>query len=310
MSARGVLLMAYGTPGSLDDMPAYLADVREGRPPSPALVTEMTQRYRRIGGSPLTRLTLRQAEALEAEFARRGRPARVHVGMRHWEPRIAGAVRDMAAEGIPDAVAIAMAPHYSSLSGARYRRCVAGACDQTPNAPKFRFVGEWWRQPRLIDTWAGLIGDAMRAQAAEGTDAPLVVFTAHSLPARIRAAGDTYEAQLRENAGMIAERAGLAGWTFAFQSAGASPEPWLGPPIGEKLGELAAGGARRVLVAPIGFVCDHVEILFDLDIEAREIAERLGLGFARTALPNDAPGFIAAIADAVDGAWDGAEGGG
>lgn len=310
MSTRGVLLMAYGTPGSLGDMPAYLADVREGRPPSPALVAEMTERYRRIGGSPLTRLTLRQAVALEAEFTRRGCPARVHVGMRHWEPRIAGAVRDMAAEGITDAVAIAMAPHYSSLSGARYRRCVVEACDRTPGAPKFSFVGEWWRQPRLIDTWAGLIGDAMRAQPADGAEAPRVLFTAHSLPERIRVAGDTYESQLRENARLIAERAGLAGWDFAFQSAGASPEPWLGPPIGERLADLAADGAKRVLVAPIGFVCDHVEILFDLDIEARETAARLGIGFARTALPDDAPDFIAAVADAVCGAWNEAEGGG
>lgn len=304
MSARGVLVMAYGTPSSLDDMAAYLTDVREGRPPSPALVAEMTARYRHIGGSPLTRLTLQQAAALEAELRARGCPAMVRVGMRHWEPRIAAAVKDLATAGVDDAVAIVMAPHYSAMSGGRYRRRVEESCGSIEAAPSFRFVEAWWMQPGLTAAWTELLRAAFERAGARDEAGTRVVFTAHSLPARIRETGDTYEAQLREHARLIAGAVGLSRWDFAFQSAGASPEPWLGPSIGEKLAALAADRVERVIVAPIGFVCDHVEILHDLDVDAVARAAGLGLRFSRTGLPNLMPGFIGAIADAVLAQWD------
>ena len=298
---RAILLMAYGSPARMEDMPAYLRDVRDGREPSDARVAEMTRRYRQAGGSPLNDRTAAQAEAVRAALRRRGMERPVYVGMRHWTPWLGDGVRAMTADGVREATAIALAPHASTLSADRYRARVEEAVAE--GAPvRFRFVREWWRQPALNDLWADRIRDRLRPMLANGGEPPHLMFTAHSLPARIRAAGDTYEQQLRDHAALLAERVGWTDGSFAFQSAGASPEPWLGPAIEEALPDLAARGIRRVLVAPIGFVCDHVEILYDLDIEAAEQARGLGIELVRTEMPNDDPRFADAVVDAVGAA--------
>ena len=288
--------MAYGSPASLDDMEAYLLDVREGRPPSPELVKEMKQRYGAIGGSPLNRLTQEQATALQQALARRGTPRPVYVGMRHWPPRIAETVAHMQADGIEEAAALVMAPHYSAMSIGRYKKKLDEAVQQLGSPIRFHFILSWSHQPNFIRAWA----EALKPLLAEGTK---VVFSAHSLPERIRQMNDPYEQNLRESAARIAESAGVTDWSFAFQSAGATAEPWLGPALEAELPELARAGCKRVVVAPIGFVCDHVEVLFDIDIEAREIAQANGITLVRAPSMNTHPTFIEAIADAVGESW-------
>lgn len=304
MTQPAVLLMAYGTVSSMDDMPAYLLDIREGRPPSPELVFEMQRRYEVIGGSPLLHLAEAQARALEAELARRGQPAPVFTGMRHWTPRIRDAVATMTAAGVTEAVAIVLAPHFSSLSVGRYRKRLDEALAETGAQIRFRVVESWWDQPRLFEAFEQRI----RAAFARWDSAPpaktRVLFSAHSLPARSTAMGDPYEAQVRAHATALAERLGIADWMSVFQGSGAGPEPWLGPAIEDVIPSLAAGGYRRLLVVPTGFVCDHVEILYDLDIAAKAIAANHGIELARTESMNTFEPFVAALADAVLAASD------
>lgn len=284
-----VLLLAHGTPESLADMPAYLERVRGGRPPSPELVEEMTRNYAAIGGrSPLTTLTLAQADALRSAL---GEGARVFVGMRNWRPFVADALDEARRDGVRRLVAVPLAPQYSTLSVGKYREAVETA---KPDGLEVAFVSSWHDHPRLLDAFASRVREAL----AEGP-ADRVVFTAHSLPERVVREGDPYAEQVAATARGVAERAGLASYTQAWQSAGRTPEPWLGPSLEEHLTALAAEGARSVLVLPIGFVCDHTEILYDVDVQARAHAERLGLVLRRTASLNDHPGLVAALADIV-----------
>lgn len=281
MSAA-VILMAYGSPERAEDIRAYLEDIREGRPVSDAAVEELTERYRRIGGrSPLDEVTERQRAALEREL---GLP--VHVGMKHWRPRIADAVGAAVEGGATQIVGVVLAPHYSALSIAGYRERLEAALD---DRAELRFVESWHDHEPYLD----VLADRVR-----GTDAH-VVFTAHSLPERILAMGDPYRDQLLETSRLIAERAGLDRWSFAFQSESATGEPWLGPDILDELDSLHARGVRKVLVAPVGFVSDHLEILWDLDVEARERAAELGLELERIESLNDDPAFIRALAALV-----------
>lgn len=281
MSAA-VVLMAYGSPERPEDIRPYLEDIREGRPVSDEAVAELTERYERIGGrSPLDEITERQRAALERDL---GVP--VFVGMRHWRPRIADAVEQALATGAETVVGLVLAPHYSRLSIEGYRerleRALAGRAE-------LRFVERWGTHDPYLD----VVADRVR-----GFDGH-VVFTAHSLPGRILAEGDPYRDELLETAQLIAERAGLTSWSFAFQSASQTGEPWLGPDILDELDALAERGIERVLVCPIGFVSDHLEILWDIDIEARERAAELGLELDRIESLNDDPAFIRGLADLV-----------
>jgi protoporphyrin/coproporphyrin ferrochelatase len=274
--------MAYGSPERIEDIRPYLEDIREGRPVSGEAVEELTERYRRIGGrSPLDEITERQRTALEREL---GLP--VHVGMKHWRPRIGEAVDAALDGGAERIVAAVLAPHYSALSIAGYRERLEAALG---DRAELRFVKSWHDQAEFLD----VLADRVRR-----TDAH-VVFTAHSLPERILAMGDPYRDQLLETSRLVAERAGLEHWSFAFQSASPTGEPWLGPDILEELDELHARGVRRVLVCPVGFVSDHLEILWDLDVEARERAAELGLELDRIDSLNDDPVFIRAVASVV-----------
>jgi ferrochelatase len=277
-----VVLMAYGSPERIEDIRPYLEDIREGRPVSDEAVEELTERYRRIGGhSPLDEVTERQRAALERQL-----DLPVYVGMKHWRPRIAEAV-DAAISGDADQiVGVVLAPHYSALSIAGYLERLNAALD---GRAQLRFVESWHDHEPFID----VIADRVR-----GTDAH-VVFTAHSLPARILAMGDPYRDQLLETSRLIANRAGLEHWSFAFQSASATGEPWLGPDILEELDDLHDHGVRKVLVAPVGFVSDHLEILWDIDVEARERAAELGLELDRIDSLNDDPAFVHAVAELV-----------
>jgi protoporphyrin/coproporphyrin ferrochelatase len=277
-----VVLMAYGSPSRIEDIPAYLADIREGKPVSDHAVEELTERYRRIGGrSPLDDVTEAQRAALQAEL---GTP--VLVGMKHWTPRIAEAVDAALRGGAERIVGLVLAPHYSRLSIAGYRARLEGALG---GRAALVFIESWHDHEPFLD---------VLAQRVHGTDAH-VVFTAHSLPERILRDDDPYRDQLLETSRLVAERADLAAWSFAFQSASATGEPWLGPDILDELDRLHADGVGKVLVCPVGFVSDHLEILWDLDVEARKRASELGLELSRVESLNDDPAFIAALAQLV-----------
>ena len=277
-----VILMAYGSPEHPEDIPAYFEDIRGGRPVRPEAVAELTERYRRIGArSPLNEITEAQRAALEVET---GLP--VFVGMKHWHPWIADAVDAALADGAERIVAIVLAPHYSRMSIGGYRDRLETALDGRAD---LSFVESWHDHEPYIE---------LLADRVQGTDAH-VVFTAHSLPERILADGDPYRDQLLETSQLVAERAGVEHWSFAFQSESATGEPWLGPDILDELDSLYDGGVRKVLVAPVGFVSDHLEILWDIDVEARERAAELALQLDRIESLNDDPAFIRALAHLV-----------
>ncbi len=294
----GVLLMAYGGPESLDDIEPYLLDVRGGRETPPELVEEIRERYRLIGGrSPLREITERAARRL-AEAV--GLP--VFVGMRHWHPYIRDVVSRMIREhGIERIVGICMTPHYSRMSVGAYRRRLEEAIAATGRAIDLRFVPHWHTQPHYLD---GLADDIRRTRARFGDvswEDVRVIFTAHSLPAAILERGDPYDAQLRETARLVAERLALPAdrWLFCYQSAPQADIPWLGPQVEEVVADLARAGERHLLIAPIGFLADHVEVLYDIDIAVREIAQAHGARVERMPMLNDRPPLIAALADLV-----------
>jgi ferrochelatase len=274
--------MAYGSPERPEDIPAYFEDIRGGRPVPPAAVEELAERYRRIGGrSPLNEWTETQRAALELEL---GTP--VYVGMKHWRPTIPEAAAQALADGAQRIVGLVLAPHYSRISIGGYRERLEQALW---DGADLVFIPSWHEHEPFLD----VLADRIR-----GTDAH-VVFTAHSLPARILDEGDPYHDQLLETSRLVADRAGVRNWSFAFQSASPTGEPWLGPDILEELDDLAARGVRKVLVAPVGFVSDHLEILWDIDVEAREKAAALGLELDRIESLNDDGAFIRALAELV-----------
>jgi ferrochelatase len=279
-----VVLMAYGSPERLADVTAYYADIRGGRPIAPEHLADLVERYRRIGiedSSPLNAITEQTRAALEAELG-----FAVFTGMKHWRPRISDAAEAALAVGAQEIAAVVLAPHYSALSVAGYReqleRALAGRAE-------LRFVESWHDEPGFVE----LLADRIR-----GTDAH-VVFTAHSLPARILELGDPYKDQLLETSRLVAESAGLRDWSFSFQSESPTGEPWLGPDILDHLEALRRQGVERVLVCPVGFVSDHLEIRWDLDVEAREKAAELGLELERIEMPNADPAFVRTLAGIV-----------
>ncbi len=289
-----VLLMAYGGPGSLDDVEPYLNDVRGGRPTSTELVRAVRERYAQIGGrSPILELTRAQAAGVERALGG-GARFQVYVGMRHWHPYIRETADEIERAGHRSVVGIVMAPHYSAMSVGAYEKKLL-------EAARGRFetvlVRSWGDHPAFLEAVADRITQAL--QRFPNPSVVQVIFTAHSLPERILAAGDPYPDELRASAAAVAQRRGLRDWRVAYQSAGATPDPWLGPDAGDVIAELAAEGRNAFLLVPIGFVCDHVEILYDIDVEYRALAERLSVRLERTASLNDDAGLIAAVADLV-----------
>jgi protoporphyrin/coproporphyrin ferrochelatase len=277
--------MAYGSPERLADVPAYYSDIRGGRPIASELMENLVERYRGLGiedGSPLNAVTEDTRKALERELG----DVPVFTGMKHWTPHIADAADAAIAGGADTVVGLVLAPHYSSMSIAGYREQLEAGLG---GRAELIFIESWHDEPGFID----LLAERVRGTAAH------VVFTAHSLPARILESGDPYKDQLLETSRLVAERAALEQWSFSFQSESQTGEPWLGPDILDHLRELHANGVRDVLVCPVGFVADHLEIRWDLDHEAAELADELGLGFRRIEMPNAEPAFVAVLAGLV-----------
>ena len=292
---EGVLVMAYGTPKDLGDVEAYYTDIRHGRPPAPDQLQELTDRYRAIGGrSPLLEITRAQANGISDRV---GIPA--FVGQKHAAPFIADAVEEMKAAGITRPVGLVLAPHYSSMSIGDYERRVARAAAESGWNARVETIRSWHDEPSFIDLLAGYCKDALSAIPAAAHGRTTFVFTAHSLPAAIVRKGDPYPEQLRETAAAVAARLGLDRWEVGWQSAGRTADEWLGPDVLEILQDLARSGEKGVVVCPCGFVADHLEVLYDLDIEATRRASELDLEFARTRSPNDDPAFLDALAEVV-----------
>jgi protoporphyrin/coproporphyrin ferrochelatase len=291
----GVLVMAYGTPKSLDDVEAYYTDIRHGRPPPPDLLSDLTERYRAIGGSPLLAITEAQARGLEDRLG-----ISTYIGLKHAPPFIADAVGDMASDGVGRAVGLVLAPHYSKMSVGDYRRRALDAAATLGWPGELEMVESWHLEPGYIDFLAREVRAALASVATGAT----VVFTAHSLPERIVAAGDPYPDQLQETAEAVSRGVEPYRWIVGWQSGSRTSEAWLGPDILEIIEREAALGTPAVVVCPCGFVSDHLEVLYDLDIEAAGLAEKLGVGFARTAMPNDDPDFLDALSNVVRRALD------
>ena len=306
--ATGVLLMAYGAVESLEDVAAYYTDIRNGRTPPPERIGELEERYRAIGGSsPLRAITVSQARALEAKLNEGPGSFQVFVGMKHWHPYIGETVRDeIAGSEVEPLVGVALAPHYSRMSVGGYFSRLEKALGTLDGPPTLLKVEEYHAHPGFIGAVAeGVLEklDEFARDRGDDRDAARqrvkVVFSAHSLPERVLASGDPYKDQLLASSELVAAACGGLEWQFAFQSASSTGVPWLGPDILEVLDELAADGYRQILVVPIGFVCDHLEVLYDIDVECWELARQRGLDLRRTEMPNDRPSFIDALATIV-----------
>jgi protoporphyrin/coproporphyrin ferrochelatase len=285
-----VLLLAYGGPDSLDDIPAYLLDIRGGRETPQSLIDEITERYHLIGGrSPLLSITASVATKLKKRI---GYP--VYIGMRHWRPFIEDTIRHMAQDGIEHIVAICMAPHYSTLSIGKYREKLEEAIAETNRSMTVDFVDSWHTQPDYLQAVADNVGATLARWPVAERPGVKIVFTAHSLPVFILERGDPYDRQLRETAALLADRLDLAPdqWTFSYQSAALTGVPWLGPQIEELVVELAGHGQRNLVVAPIGFIADHVEVLYDIDIGVQNIARPLGVRVERPPMLNDSDPLV------------------
>jgi ferrochelatase len=303
----GVLVMAHGTPRSLDELPAFYTEIRRGSPPPPELLDDLERRYRTIGGtSPLNERTTAQVEGIGRALAKRA-PGRfvLAAGAKFAPPRIDQAVGELARAGVGRLIGLVLAPHYSDASVGDYAKrahAAAGALTETEGGPlEVEMIDHWYSAPGFVSLMAHRVRAVVDALVPEARAAATVVFTAHSIPARLVAAGDPYEAQVLESAAAIAEAAGLVSWSVAWQSAGRTSDAWLGPDVRDVIAASPAAGASAVVVCPVGFVSDHLEILYDLDVEARAVADRAGIPFARTASLNDDPGFCDVLAGVVLG---------
>ncbi|MCU6707591.1 ferrochelatase [Paenibacillus sp. J5C_2022] len=297
----GVLVMSYGTPESMDDVEAYYTHIRRGRPPEPEQLAELKERYEAIVGGvfPLRENTNLQVSGLQEQLDRLAPNSySCYQGLKHARPYIEDGVSAMAQDGITEAVGIVLAPHYSTMSVGSYVKRAQEKADELGVA--MTFVESYHLHPKLLQALTARVKDGLnRLKAACGEHEPLVLFSAHSLPERIRELGDPYEQQLLETSKAVAEAAGVGNWQFTWQSAGRTREPWLGPDIMETLDSLANEGVKAVLSAPIGFVSDHLEVLYDIDIEAKAEAEKLGITLERIAMLNRDPLYMETLADSV-----------
>jgi ferrochelatase len=302
-----VLLMAYGAPASLDEVEPFVLDVRGGRPLAPSLVQTIKNRYQRIGGkSPLLEVTRRQARALEEALRDEGQAARVFVGMRHWAPYIRDTVREMASCRFHRVVALCLAPQYSEASTGAYLSQYDAAVRECGAQFQTSFVRCWHDHPDLLLAYAQKGAQALLEFPEEERSSVELLCTAHSLPLSRLPKDDPYDRQQKETAAGVARLMGRQAWSFAYQSQGYTNEEWLGPRVEATLQRLYVAGTRGVLVVPTGFLSDHVEILYDIDIVHKELAQSLGLRFERSASLNDDPLLIRALRSLVLGALAGA----
>jgi ferrochelatase len=287
-----VLLLAHGSPGSVDEIPEFLRQITGGRPVSPKVIEELKHRYGQVGRFPLTQITLQQADLLSRQLG-----APVYVGMRNWKPTIADTVRTMGADGVERALVICLAPQNSRTSVGLYR----AALTATTPAFQFDFVESWHDHPLLIRAFAEKLRAGWTQACREAGARTPVIFTAHSVPERTIIEGDPYAQQARETASLVAREASLSqeDWNFAFQSQGMSGGAWLGPTVEDTVLSLKAKGHKGVFIQPIGFLCDHIEVLYDIDIAFKQFAEKEGLRLWRAESLNDSPLLTAALADMV-----------
>ena len=292
----GVLVMAYGGPGNLSEVEPYLMDVRAYRPTSPEIVHEVRERYREIGGrSPILEYTQAQADAIEAALNEQEQVFKAFVGMRHWHPFIQDTLAEMRAQGIDKTVGLVMAPHYSRMSIQAYFKKI----EEVNSGMQVARIHDWHLLPEYLNALIDRVRAALeRFPESVRSDVP-VIFTAHSLPERILEWGDPYPLQLLATTDALMERLGARPHEFAYQSAAISTEPWLGPDASEVMERYAAEGKRHILICPIGFVCEHVEILYDIDIVYQKLAKALGVQLERIEMLNDSPEMIRGLAGLV-----------
>jgi len=282
---KAVLLMAHGAPENLDEVEAYVLRIRHGRPLAPELMATIKDRYRRIGGSPLLEWSRRQADALQQRLHEAGNPVAVYIGMRHSRPFISDTVNQMISEGVDSIVAVCMAPQFSSQTVGAYQRALEDAIAGRP--VPYVLVQSYASHPGLIRAFGAKLDEALRQHPGA-----FVLFTAHSLPERVLLEGDPYDFEVKETARLVAQAVNLRDWKFAYQSQGMTTDKWLGPTVQARIDELAAQHCAEILLAPIGFVCDHVEILYDVDVLYHEYSARKGMRLYRTASLNDSAEFI------------------
>ncbi|MEJ2008928.1 MAG: ferrochelatase [Acidobacteriota bacterium] len=294
-SGWAVLLLAHGAPDRLGDIPEFLLNVRGGRGLPEKAVQEIIERYAQIGGgSPLLKITTQQAGGLARAVA-----LPVYVGMRNWKPFIEDAVRKLAKDGAEHVVVICLAPQNSRTSIGLYRSYLSKAVEKVAPGLQVEFVENWHDHPGLVAAFSERISSALTRAEAEAGRAVPVVFTAHSVPVRTIEEGDPYESQVKETAQLVAQAMGLKDYRVAFQSQGMTSEPWVGPTVESMIDELAGQGHKYVVLAPIGFVCDHVEILYDIDVVFREYGKKEGITVVRSESLNDSPLFTQALASIV-----------
>ncbi|MBE3553473.1 MAG: ferrochelatase [Thermicanus sp.] len=294
----GVLVMSYGTPAGMEEVEAYYTHIRRGKPPAEDQLTMLKKRYEAIGGVfPLREETDKQIEALKRRLSQGDTPYsyEVYQGLRHTHPFIEEGIAQMREEGVSEAVGIVLAPHFSQMSVGEYIRRAEAEAERL--GIRMAFVKRYGLHPRFIELWGELVRRAFTLFTEE--ENPLLLFSAHSLPARILQTGDPYMDELTATAKAVGEKEKIASWRFVWQSAGQTPEPWLGPDILEVIPALKHEGVEAVLVAPIGFVSEHLEILYDLDLDAKGKAKEAGIHLERTAMPGVDPRFIETLADEV-----------
>ena len=295
--------MAHGAPTCVDDIPLYLKNIRSGTESSPEVIQIIRDRYEAIGGSsPLLEITTRQAAELEKFLNQDGGNFKVYIGMRNWSPYIRDAVKQMVADGVERVLAMCLAPQYSTWSTKLYFNALNNALDeQSAGSLPVQFIGTWANQPSLIDAFVDRYDSAMEKMRAQGHDKVHTIFTVHSIPAESLEYGDFYDEEYDSTVKAIVERVKPFRWYQAYQSQGMIPVPWLGPTVEDTLDRIARFGSKPVLIVPVGFVCDHIEILYDIDIEFTKHAESKKLKLFRTESLNHSPLFIEALASVVWG---------
>ncbi|MDP4105274.1 MAG: ferrochelatase [Bacillota bacterium] len=298
----GLLVMAYGTPYKLEDLERYYTHIRRGRRPSPELIEELRNRYEAIGGiSPLSRITSEQAEKLEKQLNELQNEIefKMYLGLKHIEPFIEDTVKQMHEDGIEEAVSIVLAPHFSSFSVKSYNDRVKEEAEKL-GGPRFTTVESWYDEPKFIDYWAEKVKQIYEQMPEDEKRDSMVIFSAHSLPEKILQSGDPYPQQLQETADFIAEQAGIKTYTVGWQSAGKTPEPWLGPDVQDLTRDLAKEHHYKAYVyVPVGFVCEHLEVLYDNDIECKRVTDEVGANYYRPEMPNAKENFIDALSTVI-----------
>ncbi|AZB44782.1 ferrochelatase [Bacillus sp. FJAT-42376] len=298
----GLLVMAYGTPYKEEDIERYYTHIRRGRPPAPEMLQDLKDRYEAIGGiSPLAKITQAQAEKLEHHLNRIQDEVefKMYLGLKHIEPFVEDAVRQMHDDGITEAVSIVLAPHYSTFSIKSYNGRAKEEADKLGNLT-ITSVDSWYQEPKFIRYWSKRVQETFGAMPEEDREKAVLIVSAHSLPEKIIAAGDPYPDQLKETAELITEAAGVKHYAIGWQSAGNTPDPWIGPDVQDLTRELyEEKGFRHFVYTPVGFVADHLEVLFDNDYECKVVTDELGAGYYRPEMPNDQEEFIDCLATVV-----------